>query len=303
VAPAGTALAARERDALLELYSLESRHARAAQHLDRLEDRAETTRRERARAQRLASIAEAVHARAQERLAARLRALYVEGGPDPLAVLLGAETLDDAVSALDGLERLAEADRGIVREAHAARSTHERAARFLAQREAEVGRLATKAAAAQAALTAAIADQRIYVEELSRRRRATEPELIALTDRAQEAEARSQVLAGPQASAAAPAARTAPAQPVAAPGAQLTVVATAYALPGTTAIGLPVGPGVVAVDPSVIPLGTRMLIPGYGEGIAADIGGAIVGNRIDVWVPTEAEAVDWGFRTLVITVL
>jgi 3D (Asp-Asp-Asp) domain-containing protein len=89
--------------------------------------------------------------------------------------------------------------------------------------------------------------------------------------------------------------------PSTAAGAQLTVVATAYALQGTTATGIAVGPGVVAVDPAVIPLGTRMTIPGYGEGVAADTGGAIKGARIDVWVPTEAQAQAWGVRTVTIT--
>ena len=42
-----------------------------------------------------------------------------------------------------------------------------------------------------------------------------------------------------------------------------------------------------------------MTIPGYGEGVAADTG-AIVGARIDVWVPTEAEAVQWGVKTITI---
>ena len=44
-----------------------------------------------------------------------------------------------------------------------------------------------------------------------------------------------------------------------------------------------------------------MTIPGYGEGVAADTGGAIVGLRIDVWVPTEEQAEAWGVRTVTIT--
>ncbi len=80
----------------------------------------------------------------------------------------------------------------------------------------------------------------------------------------------------------------------------MTVVSTAYALTGTTATGIPVGPGIVAVDPTVIPLGTRMTIPGYGEGVAADTGSAIQGAMIDVWVPTEAQAIIWGRKTLTI---
>ena len=80
----------------------------------------------------------------------------------------------------------------------------------------------------------------------------------------------------------------------------MTVYATGYCLRGTTATGLPVGPGVVAVDPTVIPLGTRMTIPGYGEGVAADTGGAIKGARIDVWLASCTEAAGFG-RTVTIT--
>ena len=80
----------------------------------------------------------------------------------------------------------------------------------------------------------------------------------------------------------------------------MTVYATGYCLKGTTATGLPVGPGVVAVDPSVIPLGTRMTIPGYGEGVAADTGGAIKGARIDVWIKNCGQAAVFN-RTVTIT--
>ena len=81
----------------------------------------------------------------------------------------------------------------------------------------------------------------------------------------------------------------------------VTVSATGYSLPGRTATGLPVGLGVVAVDPSVIPLGTKMTIPGYGEGVAADTGSAVQGYEIDLWFPTVAAALAWGRRTVTIT--
>ena len=81
----------------------------------------------------------------------------------------------------------------------------------------------------------------------------------------------------------------------------MTVYATGYCLKGTTSTGLPVGPGIVAVDATVIPLGTRMTIPGYGEGVAADTGSAISGNSIDLWFPTLADAMAWGRRTVTIT--
>src|ERR671912_24427 len=89
----------------------------------------------------------------------------------------------------------------------------------------------------------------------------------------------------------------------AAPGPDaVTVTVTGYSIRGRTATGIPTAPGVVAVDPAVIPLGTRLTIPGYGEGIAADTGGAVQGNTIDVWFPTHAQALAWGRRTVTITV-
>lgn len=63
---------------------------------------------------------------------------------------------------------------------------------------------------------------------------------------------------------------------------------------GHTYTGMLAGYGVVAVDPRVIPLGTRVYVEGYGEAIAADIGGAIKGNRIDLCYNTYNEAIRFG---------
>jgi 3D (Asp-Asp-Asp) domain-containing protein len=83
---------------------------------------------------------------------------------------------------------------------------------------------------------------------------------------------------------------------------QLKVDAVAYSLPGSTALGVPVAKGVVAVDPKLIPLGTKMHVPGYGPGLAADVGYAVKGRIIDLWFPTTAKARKWGRRTVTITV-
>ena len=84
-------------------------------------------------------------------------------------------------------------------------------------------------------------------------------------------------------------------------GRTLTVTATGYSLPGHTATGLAVGWGVAAVDPSVIPLGSRMSVPGYGNGVAADTGSGIKGATIDLWM-TPSQCAAWGRRTVTITV-
>ena len=83
---------------------------------------------------------------------------------------------------------------------------------------------------------------------------------------------------------------------------RLKVEAVAYHLPGRTALGIPVRRGVVAVDPKLIPLGTKLHVPGYGPSIAADVGSAIKGRIIDLWMPSDAAAREWGRRTVVITV-
>ena len=83
---------------------------------------------------------------------------------------------------------------------------------------------------------------------------------------------------------------------------RLKVDAVAYHLPGKTALGVAVRKGVVAVDPTLIPLGTKLHVPGYGSGLAADVGYAIKGRLIDLWFPSTEKARAWGRRTVTITV-
>ena len=91
-------------------------------------------------------------------------------------------------------------------------------------------------------------------------------------------------------------------QPQAPRAYRLKVDAVAYHLKGSTALGVPVRKGVVAVDPKIIPLGTNLHVPGYGRGLAADVGYAIKGHIIDLWFPSTAKARKWGRRTVTITV-
>ncbi|MBX5467086.1 MAG: G5 domain-containing protein [Firmicutes bacterium] len=82
---------------------------------------------------------------------------------------------------------------------------------------------------------------------------------------------------------------------------RIPMVATAYWpnpawSDGYTALGWKAQYGVVAVDPRVIPLGSRVFVPGYGFAVAADTGGAIVGNRIDLCFDSESQALAWGVR-------
>ena len=88
----------------------------------------------------------------------------------------------------------------------------------------------------------------------------------------------------------------------------LTMESTAYYGHGITASGLkpvrnPDGISTIAVDPDVIPLGTKVYVSGYGLAIAADTGGAIKGNIIDVFLNTHEECISWGRRQVTVQIL
>ena len=297
-------LAQRSHSTVVELYSLESKLNAATALVESLRAQVAAVERERASVHRRLAVVRQVFAISRRNLGRRLVSIYEQGEPDPLAILLGSESLDDVLTDLDHLNVVAGQDRTILEQARKSRTSLRRLTRTLAQREANLESLEQQAAAAADALDAARTERVRYLAELSSQRRLNDEEIGSLELQARSAERRSRTIAAREALAPAPVA-TAPAaapEPVvtSTQGRALTVVATAYALTGSTATGLPVGPGIVAVDPAVIPLGTHMTIPGYGEGVAADTGGAIKGARIDVWVPTEAQAEQWGVQTVTI---
>jgi uncharacterized protein YabE (DUF348 family) len=95
-------------------------------------------------------------------------------------------------------------------------------------------------------------------------------------------------------------------------GVEYYVTSTAYTAncngcSGRTATGINLHQNpnikVIAVDPRVIPLGTKVYVEGYGYAVAADTGSAIKGNKIDVFFPTKSQAYRWGNRTVKIKIL
>jgi 3D (Asp-Asp-Asp) domain-containing protein/peptidoglycan hydrolase CwlO-like protein len=290
-----TELAAKSRSALLDLYALDSRLARERTRLVALRIRTSEVRAEREAAQHRLGIARRSLAAARLALSRRLQELYEQGDSDPVAVLLGASSVDDALSSLDSLDRIADQDRRVILQTRNAREQLKTVTRALAAREAELRRLAGEAERSTLAIQRSRTQRVSYLAGLSAQRRLNAAAISALQRQAQAVEARAQQLA------AAAAGRGNDGGPGPAVGRTLTVVATGYSLGDRTATGTPVGWGVVAVDPSVIPLGTRMTIPGYGEGVASDTGSAVQGATIDLWFPTPAQAAGWGRRTVTIT--
>ena len=67
---------------------------------------------------------------------------------------------------------------------------------------------------------------------------------------------------------------------------------------GVTASGKKAQLGTIAADTSIFPIGTKLNVPGYGDGVVEDTGSRVKGYRIDVWFPTHEQAVKWGSREM-----
>lgn len=280
-------LSAQARAAWLSAVSLDTRLEQTRAALVRWQARTQAIAAQRAEAEESLRIARRTLAVSQQRLAERLRILYEQGDTDPMTVLVGATSVDEAISGLENLHRAAGQDQAVIEQARAARRKFIDATRRLAAREAQARQVEEATAASITALEAARREHAALLTSLAARRSSNSAAVSSLESRA---------LAAVQSRNAAPS--------LAAPvggGQGLTVTATGYSLAGSTATGVAVGYGIVAVDPGVIPLGTQMTIPGYGEGVAADTGGAVVGPHIDLWFPTRAAALAWGTRTVTIT--
>lgn len=282
-------LDARAHQALLSLYALDSRLQAWQSRVASLERQAAALRHAQASIRGELAAARASLETGRHRLAVDLRALYERGNVDPVAVVLGADSLTKGLGRLEALSRVSDQSRQIVTATTAARARLLGSQRRLAAEQRKLARSLAAARQAEQSLAAAAAARRAYVSTLRAQERLRAAQVKTVEAAAHTAQQKSQHLQP-----------TAPASPPTGKR-HLTVSATCYDLSGSTATGMPVGQGVVAVDPSVIPLGTRMYVPGYGNGVAADVGSAIKGAVIDLWMtPTQCAA--WGRRTVTITI-
>lgn len=290
-------LAQRSRSVVLQLYGLDSSLAREQARLVELRIRSAQVKADLAAARQRLHVARRSLRTEQRSLAARLQLMYERGDTDPLAVVLGASSVADALGNLDSLDRLANEDRGIIVQTRAAKHTADSLSRTLETKQHDLRALADEASQSVIALRQAHAERTTYLASLTAQQRLNAAAISSYQQQALAVAAKARELA------AVPATPVSSTTPDVSFGAHtLTVTATGYAMHGHTATGAPTGWGVVAVDPSVIPLGTRLSIPGYGSGVAADTGGAIQGATIDLWFPTVAQANAWGRRTVTISV-
>jgi 3D (Asp-Asp-Asp) domain-containing protein len=316
--PTAAAIGTHEQAALQSLFATDAALARARAQADAAQARLVRARDDLHAVRQQLDVAVANQRAPQRALAARLNEIYRTHPLDTLGVLLASRSWSQASASLDLLNRLSRQDSLLVRSARQWRTALKGRSRTLRAAEGRARDVQGAWEARAATLGRADQAQRAL---LARFRREHVRALAALAAAARRAVVRSRTIVRPEphgggstaapatapvttAASTAPAATTAPAPapkaPSLAPGTTLSVTSTAYSLPGHTASGLPVGVGICATDPRVIPLGTRFDVPGYGSCVAADTGSSVVGADIDIWMPN-AQAAVYGTQTITIT--
>jgi 3D (Asp-Asp-Asp) domain-containing protein len=310
--PAPAAPGPRERAALVQLFATDAALARARQSEAAAQARLVRVRADLRSLRSRLAVARSNEQAAQRALALRLNEIYRARPLDALAVLLESRSWSDVSEGLDLLDRLSQSDSSLVRSARHWHATLRVQARTLGTAEA---RARSEEAAWQARVAALQQADRAHRDLLAQLRREHVRAVAALASTAHRDVQRARRVLRPQphgggtgngsrsdtgASSPPTALPPAPKPPSLAAGSTLSVSSTAYSLPGHTASGLPVGPGICATDPRVIPLGTRFEVPGYGPCVAADTGSSVIGATIDLWMPAERASV-YGTQTITIT--
>ncbi|MBU4193825.1 MAG: hypothetical protein KKF66_02355, partial [Actinobacteria bacterium] len=221
-------------------------------------------------------------------LGSRARSIYMNGRNSKLVMLFSSDDVSDFFKRAEYMDKVTAEDARLIRSVKQESERLDGTLADLKRRREEIDEVARNHASRRERLQASGSERE---ELLARAGEAKEQ----LEERSQEVESKFDEINPPDSNHQ----HT---------GRFLTMRATAYSpeepgLSDTTASGLKAGKGVVAVDPSVIPLGTRLYIDGYGYAIAADTGGAIKGNRIDLCFDTLQEVTAYGCRTVKVEIL
>ncbi|AZV57275.1 3D domain-containing protein [Clostridium sp. AWRP] len=226
----------------------------------------------------------------------RVKAMYTTGTNGYLQVLLSSNNLSDFISRVDSITRVMKFDNQVITKLKQNEQAIQSQQKALSAENTKLQSLKVSNESTLSKLNNDIQQQK----ELLSQATAKEQQLIAL----QTAQKAPQI----------PEIRTS--SPTLSRGGSgslsysqaLTMEATAYCGDAITASGSatvrnPNGYSTIAVDPRVIPLGTKVYVEGYGYAVACDTGGAIKGNIIDLFVNSESEAENWGRRYVTVYIL
>lgn len=220
-------------------------------------------------------------------LSVRARNIYVNGRSNKLALLLSSQNMSDFFQRTDYLNRMNSLDAELVNSIKREAAGLSVTLADLKKSKKEIDSVTSDLKSRKVRLQGALAERQKVLAQAGER-------AAAVQEQSGKVEAKINELNPPVTGLHT--------------GRFLTMVATGYSpqepgLSDHTATGLKAQHGVVAVDPTVIPLGTRLYVEGYGNAIAGDTGGAIKGNRIDLCFDTLAECNAYGKRTVRVEIL
>ena len=225
-------------------------------------------------------------------LALRARSMYVNGRASNIEMLLSSEDFSDFLSRTDLVRKVTTQDAKMIESVRSASERLEASLAELGRKKSEVDGAKKDLSERKSRLEDARTERNLVLARAGEQREAVER-------RTGEIESKMRELNPPR-----------PSDPVTGTptGRYLTMMATAYSplepgLSESTASGMRAQRGVVAVDPRVIPLGTRVHVEGYGNAIAGDTGSAIKGMRIDLCFDTLEEVEAYGWRVVRVEIL
>lgn len=220
----------------------------------------------------------------------RARAMYVNGAGSYLQVVLTADNLGDFISRVDLITKVIGYDNKVVAKLKEQRQAIANQKEALNNENSKLQALKTSNEVTLSKLSKDIKEQKLLLSKTTEK----EKQLVAMETASNRTSKSGTLSRGMSKSMSY--------------SQVLSMQSTAYAGDGVTASGTPTnrdidGYSTIAVDPRVIPLGSRVYVEGYGYAIAEDTGGAIKGNIIDVFFYSESEARSWGRRSVTVYIL
>ncbi|MBW9157927.1 MULTISPECIES: 3D domain-containing protein [Clostridium] len=244
----------------------------------------------------------------------RARAMYINSVDSYLEVLLASTSFSDLISRVDTLERIIEYDKNLIAKIEEQRTSIIKHKDTLTNENNKLSALKTNNEIILTKLSKDIKEHKVLLSNVTKK----ETKLIADKNAKElaaakilkELEAIKTATMSRQLASSKSSTSNSDAIPIdlSKPTNYFIIQSTAYSMGGFTSSGSrttrnPNGYSTIAVDPSVIPMGSKVYIEGYGYAIASDTGSAIKGSIIDVFFNTEAEVLNWGRRNVRIRII
>lgn len=244
----------------------------------------------------------------EDLFAKRVRAMYISGGDSYLNIILASKDLGDFMSRIDIVSKIMNFDKNVVTKLKAEKESIAKQKENLNEENNKLAELKKSNQEKLARLNTSIQEEKLALNKVTEK----ENQIVAdEAEKARQAEENSRKAR----EVAVNNSNSSQGETLSRGGSisgsfskTLTMVATAYAGDGITASGNPTvrnpnGYSTIAVDPRVIAPGSKVYVEGYGYAVADDTGGAIKGNRIDLFMHSEAECNSWGVRTVTVHII